>query len=97
MVRIKQIALGILHFSKQDYLSSTPYEVILAYEGWSEVEKQREDAHMMRTRVLGYLVYSSIPEKGRKKSIDSWWPLGDKKIPTKVDRLKKYEKLNGKI
>ena len=59
-----------------------------------ELEKLREDQEWLRTRTLGYLIYCSIPEgKKKKKSMDAWWPWGNKEIPAKEERFKKYEGL----
>ena len=31
------------------------------------------------TRTIAYMTYLSIPEKGKKKTIDQWWSLDAKK------------------
>ena len=76
----------------------TPYDVILAYEGWVEAEEYRQKQENLRTREVAYQVYLNRNlKKGHKHmSITKFWPIEDKdKIyPTKDERMQKYSKLN---
>lgn len=46
------------------------------------------------TRTIAYMTYLSIPEKGKKKSIDEWWSLDAKKSieSWQKEALKKAQK-----
>lgn len=41
------------------------------------IRQQKENWN--HTRTIAYMTYLSIPEKGKKKTIDQWWSLDAKK------------------
>jgi len=99
------VAFGVLHISKSEYLKMTPYEVILAYEGFSEHRGKELEQFWYMTRRLEYRAYLST-DIGKKKhiSIEKYWPDWNEEakkvnIPSKAERMRRYEKLmkkNGK-
>lgn len=74
----------------------TIHEVNLAYYEFLKFEKTKRDEFWYMTRRLEYRQYLSTPIKGNHKSIDSYWPDWNSekaKIPSKEERMKRYEKL----
>lgn len=74
----------------------TIYEVNIAYEGLLEFEKGKRDELWYATRRTVYQIYLSTQIKGKHKGIDSFWPDWNSekaKIPSKEERMKRYEKL----
>ncbi len=82
----------MLKISKSEFGKMTPKEIILASNGWSELEKERRVHLEAVARQIAYQIYCSYPTRGSKMNIDRYWPLDVKKnIPTKEERLRIYK------
>lgn len=52
---------------------------------WREFQLKRhgylreQKENWRHTQMISYMTYLSIPEKGKKKTINEWWSLDDKK------------------
>lgn len=66
-------------------------DVIISIEGYNE--RQLDD--WRRTRLIGYQIYCSIPEKGKrkKKDIDKWLPLDGDTTKNEISHEDRIERL----
>ena len=54
-----------------------PVKIITAYKGHLKHQEQVEKNDSYRARQIAYMVYCSIPLKGKHVSIGNFWPIDE--------------------